>query len=86
MRKTRLVSFLLTFAILAPSLVLAQQKAVTAESAEDKAKKKKEFDERVVQMLDEALAGLNGLRLPGNRAIVYAMVGDMYWRFDEKRS
>jgi hypothetical protein len=85
MRNARLASSLLTLALVLPAFVFGQA-AKPAASAEEREKKKKEFDERVVQMLDEALAGLNGLRLPGNRAIVYAMVGDMYWRFDEKRS
>lgn len=53
---------------------------------EEKAKKQKEMDERVVQMLDQATADANGLRLPQNRAVVFAMAGDMYWKFDEKRA
>jgi hypothetical protein len=37
-------------------------------------------------MLDQAIGDAPTLRLPQNRAIVYAMAGDLYWKFDEKRS
>ena len=53
---------------------------------EEKAKKKKEMDERVVQMLDQSVADANGLRLAQNRAVVYGMVADLYWKYDDKRS
>ncbi|MFT3746488.1 MAG: hypothetical protein QM785_19630 [Pyrinomonadaceae bacterium] len=56
------------------------------ESDSDKEKKKKEQDERVVQLLDEAIGEAVSLRLPQNRAVVYAMSADLYWKFDEKRA
>lgn len=74
------------FLFLLLSLVVSAQSKTAVETNEDKEKKQKELDERVVAMLDEAIGGANGLRLPGNRAIVYAITGDLYWRFDEKRA
>ena len=52
----------------------------------DKEKNQKERDKRVVQMLDSAVVDANTLVLPQNRAIVLAIAGDLYWKFDDKRS
>ncbi len=37
-------------------------------------------------MLDQAVSDAASLKLPRNRAIVYAIAGDLYWKFDEKRA
>jgi len=66
------------------SFALAQTQPTDSDA--DKAKKNKEQDERVVQLLDQAIGEAVSLRLPQNRAVVYAMAGDMYWKFDEKRA
>jgi hypothetical protein len=81
--RLRKLAFFALF-LLTTSFVFGQTQPT--ETAADKEKKKKEFDERVVQMLDQAVAEANGLRLPGNRAIVYAVAGDLYWKFDDKRA
>ncbi len=52
----------------------------------DKEKEKKDTDELIVRMLDQAVADAAFLRLPQNKAIVFGMAGDLYWKFDEKRS
>lgn len=57
-----------------------------AETTSEKEKKKKEIDERVIDLLDQAIAGADTLRLAQNRAVVFAMTGDMYWKYDEKKS
>lgn len=59
---------------------------LTAEQKEEKAKRDKEIQEQIVTMLDRTIADIGGLRLPGNRAVVYALAGDIYWRYDSKRS
>jgi hypothetical protein len=61
------------------------QNATTAPDPE-KEKEKKEADELIVRMLDQAVADAAFLRLPQNKAIVFGMAGDLYWKFDEKRS
>ncbi|HVQ56358.1 MAG TPA: hypothetical protein VMS29_06350, partial [Pyrinomonadaceae bacterium] len=61
------------------------QNATTPPDA-DKEKEKKETDELIVRMLDQAVADAAFLRLPQNKAIVFGMAGDLYWKFDEKRS
>lgn len=52
----------------------------------EKEKARKELDEKIVQMLDQIIGEASFLRLPQNKAIVFAMTGDLYWKFDEKRS
>ena len=52
----------------------------------DKAKKQKDIDDRIVAMLDQSVAETNALRLSQNRAVIYAMTGDLYWKYDSKRS
>jgi hypothetical protein len=74
---TSAILFLFSFAVAQTQL---------SESDADKAKKKKEVDERVVQMLDQLIGEASTLRLSQNRAIVYAMAGDLFWQFDKKRS
>lgn len=52
----------------------------------DAAKKQKELNERIMSMLDQAVADGNSLRLPQNKALIFAIAGDLYWKFDEKRA
>nr|MBA4185494.1 hypothetical protein [Acidobacteriota bacterium] len=56
------------------------------ESATEKEKAQKELEKRALEMIDQAVGEANTLKLPANRAIVFALAGDLYWRFDEKRA
>lgn len=58
----------------------------TTESKTEKEKTQKELEKRVLEMLDQAVSDAASLKLPQNRAIVYAIAGDLYWKFDEKRA
>jgi len=80
----RKLAFLFSTVALLSTIAIAQ--AQPSEAAIEKAKKKKEMDERVVQMLDQTIAEISSLRLSQNRAVVFAMTGDLYWKFDQKRS
>jgi hypothetical protein len=51
-----------------------------------KTEAQKELEKRVLEMLDQALGEAGTLKLAQNRAVVYALAGDLYWQFDEKRS
>ncbi len=64
------------------SPILAQ----TSDEQAEKAKKAKELEEQVLLMLDRTIAEIGGLKLPGNRAVVYVLAGDIYWRYDSNRS
>lgn len=56
------------------------------ESNTEKEKAQKELEKRVLEMLDQAVGDAATLKLARNRAIVYAIAGDLYWKFDEKRA
>jgi len=60
--------------------------ASPTESQTEKDKKQKELEKRVLIMLDQAVGDAGTLKLAANRAIVYAIAGDLYWKFDEKRA
>lgn len=74
---------------LATSLLFCLGSATFGQSASptpDADKKKKEEDEKIVALLEKAIGDVNSLRLPQNRAIVYGMSGDLYWKFDQNRA
>jgi hypothetical protein len=56
------------------------------ESQTEKEKVQKELEKRVLIMIDQAVGDAAYLKLPQNKAIVYAIAGDLYWKFDEKRA
>jgi hypothetical protein len=57
-----------------------------AEAAAERAKKQKELDEQIVTLLDRTIAEIGALKLAQNRAVIGALAGDIYWRYDSKRS
>ena len=90
MRSGKLFSLTSIF-ILFCSIAFAQATSTTLQPSDtssetDAAKKKKELDEGIMQMLDRAVADGNALRLSQNKALIYAIAGDLYWKFDEKRA
>src|SRR5215203_1223720 len=64
---------------------LAQTSAPT-ESKTEKEKAQKALEKRVLEILDQAVGDAATLKLAQNRAVVYAIAGDLYWKFDEKRA
>jgi hypothetical protein len=77
------LSFVFATILTVCSFVFAQTSPT--ESQTEKEKVKKELEKRVLEMLDQAVGDAATLKLPQNRAIVYAIAGDLYWKFDEKR-
>lgn len=82
MRFWKPIVLILTFLALT-SVCLSQTQAA---ADPDKEQAQKELNERIVQSLDQIISDASLLQLPQNRALVYAMAGDLYWKFDEKRS
>jgi len=80
----RLISFLLIAAFALTTV--GQTPAVPSELQAEREKRQKESDERVIELLDRTIAEGGGLRLSNNRAVVFALAGDLYWKFDQKRS
>ena len=78
--------FQLLVALLISVSVFAQMSAAPTESQTEKDKKQKELEKHVLSMLDQAVGDAGTLNLPENRAIVYAISADLYWKFDEKRA
>lgn len=66
--------------------ISAQETASPTESKTEKEKAQKELEKQVIKMLDQAIGDAGTLKLAANRAIVYAIAGDLYWKFDEKRA
>jgi len=71
-------------ALLAFCLSIPAQTSPT-ESKTEKEKTRKELEKSVLEMLDQAVGDAVNLKLARNRAVVYAIAGDLYWKFDEKR-
>lgn len=76
---------LMCLLMLSFAFVSAQETSPTV-SASEKEKAQKELEKQVLKILDDAVNEAGNLKLPNNRAIVYAMAGDLYWKFDEKRA
>lgn len=68
------------------AVTFAQVQPSDSDADADKEKKQKEKNERVIEMLERATAEAGTLKLPQNRAVIYAMTGDMLWKLDEKRA
>lgn len=83
MRLPKTLSLVSTMLLLA-CFCVAQTTAPAVDPEKEKAKK--ELDEKIVQMLDQVVSEASYLRLPQNKAIVFAMTGDLFWKYDEKRA
>jgi hypothetical protein len=70
--------------LLLVSITFAQTSPL--ESQSDKEKKQKELEKQVLQMLDQAVGDAATLKLARNRAMIFGVAGDLFWKFDEKRS
>ncbi len=76
----------LACSILLFSTISFGQDISPTESQSEKEKVQKELEEVVLKMIDQAVGDANYLKLPQNRATIYAIAGDLYWKFDEKRA
>ena len=56
------------------------------ESKTEQEKRQKALEQEALKMIDQAIGEALTLKLARNRAIVFALSGDLYWRFDEKRA
>jgi thymidylate synthase len=79
-RVSQLLALILLFAV-----SLSAQMSPT-ESVTEKEKKKKELENLVLEMIEQAVGDASTLKLAQNRAIVYGIAGDLLWKFDEKRA
>jgi len=85
MKMPRSILLVILFLLFCAALP-AQETASPTESKTEKEKAQKELEKQVLKMLDQAVGDAGTLKLATNRAIVYAIAGDLYWKFDEKRA
>lgn len=84
--RTLVFAFLLTSLCFLSFHGAAAQETSPAVSATEKEKLRKELEKRVLEIIDQTVGEAATLKLAHNRAIVYAVAGDLYWKFDEKRA
>ena len=65
------------------SLLLILSAGIFAQDTDEAIKEKMA---RQTKLLEEILADAKTLRLPENRALVFARVGNAYWQTDEKKA
>ena len=82
--RVRMLTSLALITLLVCSFAQAQVKPAAADVKKEK--RAKELEETAVLMINAAVADAASLRLPQNRAIVYAIAGDLLWKHDAKRS
>jgi predicted negative regulator of RcsB-dependent stress response len=82
MRISRFVSLLLFFSLLGTS-ILGQD--VLEKPAPEKDKAALELEQNALDMLDQAVNEAATLKLPENRALIFAMAGDLLWSKNAKR-
>ncbi|HEX8735253.1 MAG TPA: hypothetical protein VF721_08035, partial [Pyrinomonadaceae bacterium] len=80
---SRLISLLVIFSIVCGS-VFAQLPATKSDPEKEKAAA--ELEKNAIELLEQAVSETAALKLPENRALIYAMAGDLFWTRDEKRA
>src|SRR3712207_22414 len=78
----RFVSLLVIFSIVCGS-ISAQ---LPANIPSEREKISPELEKNALDLLEQAASEAGALRLPENRALIYAMAGDLFWTRDEKRA
>jgi hypothetical protein len=78
--------FCIFFGIATAQTSPTDSKTSPTESKSEKEKAQKELEKRALEMIDQAVSDAATLKLAQNRAIVYAIAGDLYWKYDEKRA
>lgn len=80
----RIVSATLFFTIICASFVFAQTPATESPTENTEAKEK--LEGQAFKLLEEALSEASSLKLWENRALSFAIGGDLIWKKDQKRS
>ena len=83
MFKFRVTAFIL---IMLAVVGAASAQTPSASPTPDSPEKLKEKQEKVLPVLEVMLADVSMLRLPGNRALAYGLIGELYWDIDKERA
>ncbi|MGB7068872.1 MAG: hypothetical protein WBD22_05210 [Pyrinomonadaceae bacterium] len=84
MMNMRCVTASSLFILFSSVLILGQAQPPKTEA--EKEKDRKDLEKRIVSIIDSAVLEAEGLRLAQNRAIVFALAGDLFWKFDKQRA
>jgi hypothetical protein len=82
---SRLIALLVIFSIVCVS-GSAQFPLPLKKPDPEKEKAAAELEKNAVELLEQAVAETAALKLPENRALIYALAGDLLWTRDEKRA
>jgi hypothetical protein len=88
MRASRLVVSFILFAFFCSSAFsqIPTPEAQPSPAEPEKDKARQELEKNAFRLLDEAVGDANGLKLWENRALIYAVAGDLYWKTEQKRA
>lgn len=84
MRLYRLAFLLVWILIFSAFAASAQTSPTEPQSEKDKAAQ--ELEKEVLKLAQQAVTEANGLKLWQNRALVYALAGDVLWKTDQKKA
>ncbi|HEX9959635.1 MAG TPA: hypothetical protein VGB00_01720, partial [Pyrinomonadaceae bacterium] len=80
---SRFISLLVVFSIVCGS-VFAQ--LPLKKSASEKENPASEIEKNAIELLEQVISETAALKLPENRALIYATTGEAFWTRDEKRA
>ncbi len=84
--KSLLSSLLLTILLVTQTLAQTPPAAPLEKSKEEEEKAQKELERKGLTLLEETLNSAQQLKLPENRAYIFAAAADLLWKHDEKRA
>lgn len=84
MRLYRLAFLLVWILIISAFAASAQTSPTEPQSEKDKAAQ--ELEKEVLKMAQQAVTEANSLKLWQNRALIYALAGDVFWKTDQKKA
>ncbi|MBC7912378.1 MAG: hypothetical protein H7Y30_17860, partial [Pyrinomonadaceae bacterium] len=84
--KSLLSSLLLTILLITQTLAQTPPAAPLEKSKEEEEKAQKELERKGLSLLEETLNSAQQLKLPENRAYIFAAAADLLWKHDEKRA
>lgn len=86
MRASRLVCFFILLAFFAAESFSQTPTPEPSPVEPEKSKERLELEKNAFKLLDDAVGDAGGLKLWENRALVYAVAGDLYWKTEQKRA
>lgn len=86
MKFARLLTVFVLFSLTSFNVFAQTQATETGAAKEEKEKARAELEKKALALVERATDDATLLKLPENRALVYATAGDLFWTKDEKRA